>query len=529
MRFIPPVIVCDANRNECFNEVNEYVVTEDIERGVCAIFEVYNSTNSINSPIWISGALGCGKSYFLKTLGYVLENRKFDNRQLGELFANKIVDNKLRKTILTSIEKYPSETIIFNFNHQILNINSQNAILKVFYKVFYDHQGFCGFQPHVAEFENYLTKEGNYEAFKMGFKEISGKDWQEARQYYKLFNGAIAEACSKIYTHTAKNYEDYLDSCENKNKISIEDFSDKVNNYINSRGANFKLNFLIDDLDIYFTQSAKKQNDILALQNIIEVLEDKTKGRSLFIFTISPLERINEIEKLKGKSKLWIHLAFSNFNNIILERLLKKNINSENILKNIYTNEAENLKNMLSYNRHVFPFQGFRDDKDFIRSYPFVPYQFDFFWHCVIGWHNSTSSVHLKLTKLQLFQNVLKRFELKNAYSLVAIDDLYNEDFRLLMPSRSCLPNYILNIYKSLNNYPFAVKVMKALVVVKYYKGFQATFQNISFLLLDSFRINKDAHFECVKKALLILEEEKYIEEKGGAYELLENDKRIPS
>jgi hypothetical protein len=72
-----------------------------------------------------------------------------------------------------SATRIPSESILFNIDDQaqITSKTDENAILSVFYKVFFDHLGYYGFQPHVAEFEMWLDKQGKYEEFKTKFKE----------------------------------------------------------------------------------------------------------------------------------------------------------------------------------------------------------------------------------------------------------------------------------------------------------------------------------------------------------------------
>src|SRR5690606_19333241 len=184
----------------------------------------------------------------LKILSYVLENRQFGDESLGQLFAEKIKDNpKLKADILASMAKYRSESILFNIDQQaqITSKSDQNALLQVFYKVFFDHQGFYGFQPHIAEFEAYLAKNDKYEAFKFEFEKEFGKPWTEARKDYvdPLIGDAIAGALGKIYHTDAEKYLDYLDEWEDKHRASIEDFANKVAEYIASKGKGFRLNF----------------------------------------------------------------------------------------------------------------------------------------------------------------------------------------------------------------------------------------------------------------------------------------------
>ena len=84
------------------------------------------------------------------------------------LFAEKITDDIKLKGDIQSCLRKSTRKHPFNIDQQAqitTKSGDENAILKVFYKVFYDHQGFYGFQPHVAAFEESLVRDSKYEAF----------------------------------------------------------------------------------------------------------------------------------------------------------------------------------------------------------------------------------------------------------------------------------------------------------------------------------------------------------------------------
>jgi hypothetical protein len=61
-----------------FQELDEYVVTKELDKHFRAFFDRY--TDALDAPtdkmgVWISGFFGSGKSHFLKILSYLLENR----------------------------------------------------------------------------------------------------------------------------------------------------------------------------------------------------------------------------------------------------------------------------------------------------------------------------------------------------------------------------------------------------------------------------------------------------------------------
>lgn len=532
-RTIETVIKADDHEH-ILQEVEEYVITREVSKKLADFFDSYTDNDGANG-VWISGFFGCGKSHLLKILSYVLENRTYNGTHLGELFAAKVTDDaKLKSDILKSTKKIHSESILFNIDQQaqITAKTDANAILQVFYKVFYDHQGFYGFQPHVAEFEGYLTKEGRYDAFKTEFKTISGKEWTEARKDYvdPLISEAIAEACGKVYNQDAGKYEDYLDQWEDKQKFSIEDFALRVNNYINAKPGNFRLNFLVDEVGQYIAENTKL---MLNLQTIAESLSTKCKGNSWVIVTSQEdLESLvgddtglqsDDFSKIQGRFRVRMPLTSANVDEVIEKRLLEKNTEGENELKVTYSREKENLKTLLSFSEAGIQFKGYQDEREFVNKYPFIPYQFDLFQQCIkaLSKHNAFQGKHQSVgerSMLGVFQEVLKNSDFNDHDNLVTFDKMF-EGIKASL--RSEIQNSITLANKQLSDQPLAIKVLKVLFLLKYYTNFKTTSRNISVLLLDSVKTHPINHHEDIEVALNILEQQTYIERKGELYEYL--------
>src|SRR6056297_1178693 len=155
-RTIETVIKAD-DTSHILQEVEEYVITNEISHKLADFFEQYNNYEGANG-VWISGFFGSGKSHLLKIISYVLENKEYNGYKLGELFAEKINDDEMLRGDVLSATRIPSESVLFNIDQQaqITSKGEEDAILNVFYKVFYDHLGYYGSQRHVAEFERWL-------------------------------------------------------------------------------------------------------------------------------------------------------------------------------------------------------------------------------------------------------------------------------------------------------------------------------------------------------------------------------------
>jgi hypothetical protein len=537
-RSIETVIKAD-DREHIFQEVDEYVITKDVSKKLATFFEAYNDNASSNG-VWISGFFGSGKSHLLKILSYVLENKQLQQKHLGELFAEKVTDDvKLKADILNATKRYSSESILFNIDQQaqITSKNDGNAILQVFYKVFYDHQGFYGFQPHIADFETYLSKEGKYEDYKSEFEKAFGKSWVESRLNYvaRNVNDAIAVACGKIYKEDSSKYDKYLNDWKAKQRFSIEDFALRVNEYIASKGNHFRLNFFVDEVGQYI---AENTNLMLNLQTITESLMTKCNGNAWVIVTSQEdLETLvgddaavqsNDFAKIQGRFKIRMPLTSANVDEVIEKRLLEKNTEGEKILTDVHTKEGQNIKTLLTFSEAGIQFKGYKGDSDFVSKYPFIPYQFDLFQQCIkaLSRHNVFQGKHQSVgerSMLGVFQEVLKNAGYTDTNSLVSFDRMF-EGLRATLRTES--QNSIYLAENQLGDHPLAIRILKVLFLIKYFDGFKATTRNVSVLLLDSLKTNPVKHQEEVEKALNLLEQQTYIQRSGEIYEYLTDDEK---
>ena len=110
--------------------------------------------------VWISGFFGSGKSHFLKILSYLLENKEVRGKEAVEFFDEKIEDPLLLAE-MKKVGDLNIDTILFNIDSKssVGGKTKEDAILKVFTKVFYEHC-FYGDNIGIAQMENtFLMKE----------------------------------------------------------------------------------------------------------------------------------------------------------------------------------------------------------------------------------------------------------------------------------------------------------------------------------------------------------------------------------
>lgn len=538
-RSIETVIKAD-DRSHIFQEVDEYVVTKDVSSQLTSFFEAYKEKRSTINGVWISGFFGSGKSHLLKILSYVLTNKDFDGKKLGEIFASKIVDDEMLKSDVQHVfNTIRSESILFNIDQQaqVTSKSDKQAILQVFYKVFYDHRGYFGSQAHVAEFEAYLDSEGKYEDFKSEFAKALGKEWVSERRHYidPRVAGALAKACSVVYNRPVEDYEDYLDDWEDKLRFSIEDFGDKVREYIATKGEGFRLNFFVDEVGQFIAENTAL---MLNLQSIAETLNTKCQGNSWIIVTSQEdLESLvgddsgvqsDDFSKIQGRFKVRMPLTSNNVDEVIEKRLLEKNSEGNVSLSALYSRESENLKTILHFSQGGIQFKGYQGQSDFVSKYPFVPYQFDLFQQCIksLSRHNVFQGRHASVgerSMLGVFQEVLKASTDFPTHGLVSFDAMF-EGIRstLRMEAQSS----VLLAERQLQHNALAIRALKVLFLIKYFEKFSATLNNICVLLMADMSADVKEHNKSVEEALNLLETQTYIQKKGEVYEYLTDDEK---
>ena len=531
-RPIETVIKAD-DRDNISTEVTEYVVTNEIGKKIRDFFQAYNDYAGANG-VWISGFFGSGKSHLLKILSYVLENKEHDGWRSGELFAEKVETDEMLRGDILNATRIPSESVLFNIDQQaqITSKEDANAILSVFYKVFYDHLGYYGFQPHVAEFEMWLDGKGKYEDFKAEYEKVKGVTWEVDRLEYFVLE--VKDILATIFNESADKYENILDELEDKNKQSIEDFCNRVKTYIDSKPKGFRLNFFVDEVGQYISDNTKL---MLNLQTIAETLATKTKGNSWILVTsqedmetvVGDMNRSqqNDFSRIQARFKIKVPLTSANVDEVIEKRLLDKNDKAQEDLSNEHKKNGPHLKSLLSFSEAGVQFKGYKDNTDFANKFPFVPYQFDLFQQCRIALsnHNAFQGKHASVgerSMLGVFQQVIQAIQERDGNALVSFDLMF-EGIRNEL--RGEIQQSIILAEKQLDD-RFAIKVLKALFLVKYFGNFKTTKRNISVLMIDDINVDLKAHETKIDTALTILENQSYVQRNGDIFEFLTDDEK---
>ena len=529
-RPIEGVIKADDARN-LQTEVEEYVVTAEVAKGLDEFANRYLEEVNANG-VWISGFFGSGKSHLLKILSLVLENQLLPSGvPAADLFLPKIEDEILRGDLLRAI-KVPSRSILFNIDQKSDAIGGDHGspILEVFIKVLNELQGYYARQGHIAQFEYDLDSRGQLAPFKAAYAEMSGRTWEEDLPVLEtLENETFATVYSEFF---GKSYDEGLrlfDRMRENYRVSIESFAKRVKGFIDQQGPDFRLNFFVDEVGQFIGREPKL---MLNLQTIAESLATVCQGRA-WIFVTSqgdlqrvlgqlPVEQGQDFTKIAARFKTRLTLTSADVREVIQKRLLAKHEAEPQVLTDIYDDEKENLQTVYRFGDGSVEYKSWRGSDEFCAFYPFHPHQFDLFQRAIeqLSRHEAFTGKHTAVgerSMLAVFQEVAKKLRTEEVGRLATFDLMFEG---IAASLRGDIQTSVRQAERQLDD-PVAVRVVKALFLLKWVREFKATPRNVAILLIDRCDIGIQQHEKAVREALSLLARQSYLQRNGDCYEFL--------
>lgn len=519
-------------------EVDEYVVTNEAAKGLELLLESYTNYTNANG-VWISGFFGCGKSHLLKMLAHLLgdvEGQEFDRAEVAESFRAKATGAFL-PALLTKAERIAAKSLLFNIDQKATLIakDQTDALLKVFVKVFDESRGYYGSQGHVARFERDLDNRGQYEAFKVAYKRISGRDWAQGREEGVLEEPNVARAYAEISGQNQGSPTNILTKYRNEYSVSIEDFADEIKAWLDKQPKGFRLNFFVDEVGQFIGSNTHL---MLNLQTIAESLNTKCEGRAwVFVTSQEDMDKVvgdrtkqqgNDFSKIQARFKTRVKLTSADVEEVIRKRLLEKNETGAAALRTIHAKESANFKTLFDFVDGAKTYRNYTDESHFVGTYPFVSYQFPLFQAAIEGisdhnvFEGRNSSVGER-SMLGVVQQVAKDIGDVEVDRLATFDHMFAG---IRASLKSAAQRSIDVAERNLDN-PLAIRLLKALFLIKYVESFKATPRNLTVLVYDRFGLDLPALSEEVKEALILLETQTYVQRNGNIYEYLTNEEQV--
>lgn len=373
-------------------ELDEYVITRELEGHLRHFFESYvpatgperiRMENKIG--VWVSGFFGSGKSHFIKILSYLLSNRKVSHngteRHAYAFFEDKIKDALFLADINKAVH-HPTEVILFNIDSRANVDDKEDAILKVFLKVFNERVGYCADFPHIAHLERELAKRGQYEAFKTAFSTITESSWEKERDSYYFISDEMAEALSQATGQSVDASRQWVEQLDKNFPLDINNFCQWVKEWLDENGKNIL--FMVDEVGQFI---GKNTQMMLKLQTITENLGVICGGRAWVIVTsqadinaaIGGMSSRDgqDFSKIQGRFSTRLQLSSSNTSEVIQKRLLVKTDAAKPALAKVWLEKGDILRNQLAFDpTTTASLRTYTCEEEFIDNYPFVPWHY---------------------------------------------------------------------------------------------------------------------------------------------------------
>ena len=536
-RKINGVVQVDQDASEILvQELNEYVITRELKKHFITFFNNYGESfheRTADIGVWISGFFGSGKSHFLKMLSYLLENKEVQGERTVERFRRKFADDPATFMLIDNATKGRTDTILFNIDIEGSINKDKTAVLRVFAKMFYNYLGFYGENLKVAKLEQFIARKGKTEEFRRVFEEVNGGRWLESRDAFAFFEDDIVATLQQVLGMSESAAQNWFNGTETV-ETSIAQLVSEIKEYVDSQLDDFRLLFMIDEVGQYIGGDTSL---LLNLQSLIEKIGSECEGKVWVICTgqeaIDEIikARENEFSRIQARFKTRLSLSSSSADEVIQKRILMKTPEAQNELRRIYIENDSVLRNLFTFTDAILDIKGYIGEDDFIRNFPFVPYQFilmqkvysEIRKHGNSGQHFS----HGERTMLSGFQETAQSIENKDEYALAPLYLFYNT-------IHSALDGTIRRVIERCERAaldgngiePQDVDVLKLLYLVRYIDDVKATLDNIVILMADDIRLDKIIMRGKIQSSLDRLFSQNYIGRTGDVYNFLTDEEQ---
>lgn len=555
IRTINPAITAqDLSAEAITVEIDEYVFTDEIINNLYpTLLAIKNKNNVSKIGIWINGYYGSGKSHFLKYLHYCVnkqtQEKAFDRlcKAVKERDPLSNVSSRSNVTIaeINDLRKWYEnaevEDIIFNAQDVTKAKKDENTFTYIFFNMFNRIRGYNAYNiPLAILFEKYLDERGKLNEFKNRLKEETKFDWdKEAADIVSMeLDTALAVAKECMPSLDADSLKAKLNNPQTYH-IDTAKFSNEVKEYLTSKGQNYRLLFLVDEVSQYINDN---QSLLLDLQTIVERISIDCNKQVWIACTAQ--QTLNEMlsstgitsasesfGKIMGRFETRVSLESTDPAYITQKRILDKNSQGLTELKDLYKSKKEAILNQFGSAHELYG--GFKNEEEFTRSYPFIPYQFNLISQVFEAFQQKEFVVKEvkdnERSILKITHETAKKTMDWEVGTFIPFDEFYNNMFQqnlIHKGTRAVSPALNLNFVKT---DPFAERVAKVLFMIsnlgeKNQLNFKPTLDNLTLLLMKTVDENKMPLRNKIENVLQELIKQNIIREEQGEFYFYNED-----
>ena len=530
-----------------WQELDEFVITRELDQHFRKFISWYlEAVDQGKNPgptgkmgIWISGFFGSGKSHFLKVLSYLLHNRTHthngESKQAVEFFESKVKDAMLFGDIKRAVVAN-TDVILFNIDSKADHgsTTGRDLILRVFLKVFNELQGYSGDHPHIAHMERYLESKGKLKGFHAAYEKHAGLNWLKERDAYQFNRDEIVKAFSETTGQSQTAAEKWIDGAEDNFSMSVESFCKCVKDYLDSKGPQHRIVFLADEVGQFIGTDSHL---MLNLQTITEELGTICRRQAWVVVTsqedmdavLGDMSKTKkqDFSKIQGRFFPPLSLSSANVDEVIQSRLLAKLPDVKDELEGEFVAKGDILKNQLTFKNCGMTFRQFKDGEDFVKNYPFAPYQFQLVQKIFESIRKAgATGMHLargERSMLDAFQSAAKTVSMNEVGVLVPLYDFYPSIESFL---DTAVKKTIDQAKDNRSLEPFDIQLLQVLFLIRYVDEMKGNVDNLVTLCLDQIDGDRLALRRRIEESLGRLEKETLISRSGDNYFFLTNEER---
>ena len=318
-------------------------------------------------------------------------------------------------------------------------------------------------------------------------------------------------------------------------EISIAQLVEDMKAYVDTKPANFRLLFMIDEVGQYVGTDTDM---LLNLQSLTEKIGSECEGKVWVICTgqeaIDEIIKVraDEFSRIQARFKTRLSLSSSSVDEVIQKRILKKKPEAAKELECVYEQNDSVLRNLFSFSGSIQDIKGYSGPREFTENFPFVPYQFIIMQKVFaeIRKHGN-SGKHLsggERSMLSGFQEAVQKIQEKDEYALVPFFRFYDTVHTFLDGS---IRRVIERCQKAAENGDGIeqqdVDVLKLLYLIRYIDDIPSNLDNIVILMADDIRMDKVIMREAVRDSLnRLMGQKNYINRTGDTYNFLTDEEQ---
>jgi len=541
-RTIEEVIKVDQHDAQTvLTELNEYIVTDSIRDHFRTVYDEIVQVKSNPREgigVWVSGFFGSGKSSFAKILGYTVAARPVHGSSASERFKKTVQDAKISGLLDIINKTIPTEAVIFDVSMDRGVRTANERITEIMYKALLRELDYAE-DFDLAELEYTLEGDHRLDDFVERFEKVHSKPWKTRRK----LGLAINEASSVLHELDPKTYsqpDSYARSVgSGRSDINPNKLADRAFELAERRRPGKALIFIIDEVGRYV---ARSQDKMIDLQGVLQAFGTQGKNRVVqkkaiapFWIVVTSQEKLNEIvdaldskkvdlATLQDRFRVTVDLKQSDIAEITGERVLKKRDDTVGVLESLFDANEGRMKAFCSLER---THRDIRISKEeFVRLYPYLPYQIDLCIDIVSGLrlkrgsqrHIGGSNRTIIKQAQEMLINPRTMLADQPVGALVTLDKVYELLYLgNLLPSETT--REVDDVPKIIPGNDTAARVAKAIALLEAVKDLPRTAHNIAVVLHPS--VESDSIEKEVEEALKVLEEAQVIRDSEDGYKLL--------